>query len=84
MARSGWGWAMGLVLAAGLAPVQAQERVTLVTAARIHTMDPARPHARAMAFDAAGRMPSVNPTNWRSGIRARRASTLAPPPSCLA
>ena len=59
MARSGWGWAMGLVLAAGLAPVQAQERVTLVTAARIHTMDPARPHARAMAFDAAGRILAV-------------------------
>ncbi|OHE83647.1 MAG: amidohydrolase [Lysobacterales bacterium RIFOXYA1_FULL_69_10] len=37
------------------APLHAQD-VTVLTAGRIHTMDPARPTARAMAFDAEGRI----------------------------
>ena len=34
----------------------AEPDVTLLTAARIHTMDPARPQAQAMAYDAQGRI----------------------------
>src|SRR5690606_9664889 len=33
--------------------------VTVLTAARIHTMDPAQPRAEAMAFDASGRILAV-------------------------
>ena len=35
---------------------------TIVSAARIHTMDPARPHAQAMAFDDEGRLLALGTT----------------------
>ena len=47
----------GMVLAAG--QVIADDRVTLVTAARIHTMDMAKPAASAMAYDKDGRILAV-------------------------
>ena len=80
-------WALGvaLVVACGAwqAPAWAQERVTLLTAARIHTMDVARPHARAMVFDAAGRILAVtNPRRWPRAIRAPPGSTWAMPAWC--
>jgi len=39
-----------------LAAMPAAGEVTVLTAARIHTMDPARPRAEAMAFDDGGRI----------------------------
>ena len=51
-------WIIAAALALG--PAQAQEPpATLLTAARIHTMDAARPLARAMAYDADGRILAV-------------------------
>ena len=47
--------AVWLACMALCAPLHAQE-VTVLTAARIHTMDPARPTADAMAFDPGGRI----------------------------
>ena len=47
--------AVWLACAVLCAPLQAQD-VTVLTAARIHTMDPARPTADAMAFDPGGRI----------------------------
>ena len=46
-----------ILLAAG--PAVAEDKVTLLTAARIHTMDTARPLVRAMAYDATGRILAV-------------------------
>jgi predicted amidohydrolase YtcJ len=57
MGRLACGVAIAVAVAlSGAGGVRAQERVTLLTAARIHTMDAARPHAQAMAFDAEGRI----------------------------
>ncbi|MEF9977542.1 MAG: amidohydrolase [Thermomonas sp.] len=51
-------WAVStLLLAAGHAA--ADDKVTLITAARIHTMDVAQPAASAMAYDARGRILAV-------------------------
>ena len=51
-------WIIAAALALG--PAQAQEPpATLLTAARIHTMDAAHPLARAMAYDADGRILAV-------------------------
>jgi len=56
MHRTAWIFAAALALG----PAQAQEPpATLLTAARIHTMDAARPLARAMAYDADGRILAV-------------------------
>ena len=51
-------WAVStLLLAAGHAA--ADDKVTLITAARIHTMDVAQPAASAMAYDKGGRILAV-------------------------
>ena len=46
-----------MMLVAG--PAVAEDKVTLLTAARIHTMDVARPAASAMAYDGDGRILAV-------------------------
>lgn len=46
-----------ILLAAG--PAVAEDKVTLLTAARIHTMDVAHPLARAMVYDANGKILAV-------------------------
>ncbi len=43
-------------------PVQAAEAPTIVSAARIHTLDTARPQVQAMAFDAEGRIVELGDT----------------------
>ena len=45
----GFAWVLSAALA--VLSMQAQARVTVLTAARIHTMDPARPTAGALAYD---------------------------------
>ena len=51
-------WAVStILLAAG--PTLAENKVTLLTAARIHTMDVAHPLARAMVYDANGKILAV-------------------------
>ncbi len=45
-----------LMLLAGLYGPAAAAEVTLVTAARVHTMDVAHPHAQAFAYDESGRI----------------------------
>ncbi|MFP7721999.1 amidohydrolase [Lysobacter sp. A3-1-A15] len=54
----------GVVLAACLVagPLQAQD-LTVLEASRIHTMDPSRPLAKAMAFDAQGRIVALGSVN---------------------
>ena len=49
----------GLISVALTAPVLANDGVTLLSAARIHTMDPARPQAGAMAYDRDGTIVAV-------------------------
>ena len=51
-------WVVSAVLLVA-APAVAGDEVTLLTAARIHTMDTARPLVRAMAYDATGRILAV-------------------------
>ncbi len=51
-------WTIGCVLGCVVA-MQAQAQVRVVTAARVHTSDPARPLAEAMAWDAQGRILAV-------------------------
>ena len=58
--------AVWLACMALCAPLHAQE-VTVLTAARIHTMDPARPTARAMAFDTDGRILAVGESDELRG-----------------
>ena len=58
----GMRFVMAAVLATGMAPGMAQEtdaQVTVLTAATIRTMDPARPVAGALAFDAGGEILAV-------------------------
>lgn len=50
---------LGGVALAMLAWTATAAEVTLVNAARVHTMDPARPVAEAFAYDAAGRLLAV-------------------------
>ena len=54
MRHLAWG-VVGLLVLAGTA----QAQVTVVTAARVHTSDPARPVAEAMAWDAQGRILAI-------------------------
>ena len=49
----------GLISVALTAPVLANDGVTLLSAARIHTMDPAQPQAGAMAYDRDGTIVAV-------------------------
>ena len=56
MRKLAWVVTTSLLLAG---PALADDRVTLVTAARIHTMDVAKPTASAMAYDQAGRILAV-------------------------
>ncbi|MGH8078416.1 MAG: amidohydrolase, partial [Lysobacter sp.] len=49
------------VLSLALLPLSAAE-VTVLSAARIHTMDSARPRAQAMAFDASGKILALGDT----------------------
>ena len=49
----------GLISVALTAPVLANDGVTLLSAARIHTMDPAQPQAGAMAYDHDGTIVAV-------------------------
>ena len=51
-------WVVSAVLLVA-APAVAGDEVTLLTAARIHTMDVAKPSASAMAYDASGRILAV-------------------------
>ncbi|HPW13574.1 MAG TPA: amidohydrolase, partial [Thermomonas sp.] len=55
------GWSLAIALAVALAPTDglAAEGETLVTAARIHTMDVAHPSASAMVYDKGGRILAV-------------------------
>jgi hypothetical protein len=57
------GGMLGLLLAAaggaGAAGATDAQGVTVLDAARIHTMDPARPQAEALAYDAGGRILAV-------------------------
>ncbi|RPE81083.1 amidohydrolase [Vulcaniibacterium tengchongense] len=68
----------------GLLAGAASAEVTVLSAARIHTMDPARPQARAMAYDEDGRILALGePDELRRRYpRARRldagASTVIP------
>ena len=50
-----------ILLVAG--PAVADDKVTLLTAARIHTMDVAKPSASSMAYDADGRILAVGQTD---------------------
>lgn len=50
-----WSAAAAVVLAGVCVPAAAND-VTVLTAARIHTMDPAQPRVEAMAFDETGRI----------------------------
>jgi len=52
--------ALAVVLAAVATPAAAQQ-ATLVTAARVHTMDARQPKAEAFAYDASGRILAVGP-----------------------
>jgi len=52
--------AIFLLVCTGLA--QAADAPTIISAARIHTMDAARPHVQAMAFDAQGRIIELGDT----------------------
>ncbi|CAN7205451.1 amidohydrolase [Pseudoxanthomonas sp. LjRoot143] len=58
-------WGMGGLLACACV---AQAQVQVVTAARVHTSDPSRPVAEAMAWDAQGRILAVGDTR---GLLAR-------------
>jgi predicted amidohydrolase YtcJ len=49
----------GLPCGVALATTPVAGEVTVLTAARIHTMDPARPHATALAFDEGGAIVAV-------------------------
>ena len=49
----------GLISVALTAPALANDGVTLLSAARIHTMDPAQPQAGAMAYDHDGTIVAV-------------------------
>jgi predicted amidohydrolase YtcJ len=51
-------WVVSTILLAS-GPALAEDKVTLLTAARIHTMDVAKPSARAMVYDASGRILAV-------------------------
>jgi predicted amidohydrolase YtcJ len=62
----GMRYVMAAVLAGALSPASAG--TTVVTAATIRTMDPARPLATALAFDDAGRIVAVGDA---SALRAR-------------
>ena len=57
MHKLSWMLSATLLVVAGYS--SAQEGVTLLTAARIHTMDAAQPLATAMAYDADGRIVAV-------------------------
>ncbi|WP_147653933.1 amidohydrolase [Vulcaniibacterium gelatinicum] len=50
---------LAAVLAVAAMPARADDGVTVLTAARIHTLDPARPRAQALAWDAQGRLLAV-------------------------
>ena len=52
-------WAVSTILLA-VGPALAEDKVTLLTAARIHTMDVAHPLARAMVYDANGEPTSLD------------------------
>lgn len=54
-ARQGLGWLLGAICCAA-APAQA---ATVVTAARVHTLDPAQPRAQALAYDDSGKILAV-------------------------
>ena len=69
--------AVWLACMALCAPLHAQE-VTVLTAARIHTMDPARPTAHAMAFDADGRILAVGESDELRGRYPGAAHLDAP------
>jgi predicted amidohydrolase YtcJ len=60
--------AMAAALIATLALPALAEGVTVLDAARIHTMDPAQPQAEAMAFDDDGRILALG---TREGLRGR-------------
>lgn len=58
-----------LAMLVGLVAASAQaQQATLVTAARVHTMDPAQPRAEAFAYDASGRILAVG---GREALAAR-------------
>ena len=61
-------WVVSAVLLAVAGQSAAQDGVTLLTAARIHTMDAARPLATAMAYGADGRILAVG----EAGVLAKR------------
>ncbi|RZL51497.1 MAG: amidohydrolase, partial [Variovorax sp.] len=51
-------WVVSTILLAAV-PALADDKVTLLTAARIHTLDVAHPLARAMVYDASGKILAV-------------------------
>ncbi len=64
------------------AAAPAAGQVTVLTAARIHTEDRARPQATAIAWDGQGRILATGSArSCARATRRRNASTPAPPPS---
>ena len=64
MRKQRWGWsASGIAaLAMTLAGHAAAAEVTVLSAARIHTMDVAQPRVQALAFDGDGRILALGDT----------------------
>ncbi|WP_119718732.1 amidohydrolase [Cognatilysobacter tabacisoli] len=60
--------AIPLMLAATAVTAASNQRVTVLTAARIHTMDPAQPRVEALAYDDAGTVVAVG---TREALAAR-------------
>lgn len=64
MRKQRWGWPTSgiAVLAMALAGHAAAAEVTILSAARIHTMEAAQPRVQAVAFDAGGRILALGDT----------------------